>query len=66
MTGTTKTLQQIKIIIIVNQNYVQYNAIYFNSLNAKLNPVCHLLALLGAHDILHVSRVHLYQALHII
>jgi len=26
-------------------------------LNAKLNPTCHLLALLGAHHILHVSRV---------
>ena len=30
---------------------------YFNTLNAKLNPICHLLALLGAHNILHVSRV---------
>jgi len=27
----------------------------FNPLNAKLNPICHLLALLGAHHILHVS-----------
>jgi len=26
-------------------------------LNVKLNPICHLLALLGAHPILHVSRV---------
>jgi hypothetical protein len=26
-------------------------------LNAELNPICHLLALLGAHHILHVSRV---------
>ena len=26
-----------------------------NSLNAELNPICHLLALLGAHHILHVS-----------
>jgi len=26
-------------------------------LNTKLNPICHLLALLGAHHILHVSRV---------
>jgi hypothetical protein len=26
-------------------------------LNAKLNPICHLLALLGAHPILHVSRI---------
>ena len=27
-----------------------------NPLNAKLNPICYLLALLGAHPILHVSR----------
>ena len=26
-------------------------------LNAELNPLCHLLALLGAHHILHVSRI---------
>jgi len=29
----------------------------FNPLNAKLNPICHLLPLLGAHNILHVSRI---------
>ena len=29
----------------------------FNPLNAELNPTCHLLALLGAHHILHVSRI---------
>jgi hypothetical protein len=28
-----------------------------NPLNAELSPICHLLALLGAHRILHVSRV---------
>jgi len=28
-----------------------------NLLNAKLNPICHLLALLEAHHILHVSRI---------
>jgi hypothetical protein len=28
-----------------------------NSLNAKLNPTSHLLALLGAHHILHISRI---------
>jgi hypothetical protein len=26
-----------------------------NPSNAQLNPICHLLALLGAHHILHVS-----------
>jgi hypothetical protein len=29
----------------------------FNPLNAKLNSICHVLALLGAHPILHISRV---------
>jgi hypothetical protein len=28
-----------------------------NSLNAELNPICDLLALLGAHHILHISRI---------
>jgi hypothetical protein len=30
---------------------------HINPLNAELNPICHLLALLGAHRILHVSRI---------
>jgi hypothetical protein len=29
----------------------------FKGLNAELNPICHLLALLGARHILHVSRI---------
>jgi hypothetical protein len=29
----------------------------FNPLNGELNPIWHLLALLGAHHILHVSRI---------
>ena len=28
----------------------------FNPLNAELNPICHLLALLGAHHLLQVSK----------
>jgi len=35
---------------------LQHSAM-FNPLNAKLNPICHLLALLGAHPILHISRI---------
>jgi len=33
-----------------------------NPLNAKLNPICHLLALLGAHHIFHISglRVNIF------
>ena len=30
---------------------------HVNPLNAELNPICHLLALVGAQHILHVSRV---------
>jgi len=33
------------------------NRALLNPLNAELNPICHLLALLGAHHILHVSRI---------
>ena len=32
-----------------------YIYIYINPLNAELNPICHLLALLAAHHIFHVS-----------
>jgi hypothetical protein len=32
-------------------------AAVIKSLNTKLNPICHLLALFGAHHILHVSRI---------
>jgi len=30
---------------------------HINPLNTELNPICHLLALLEAHHILHVSRI---------
>jgi len=33
-----------------------------NPVNAELNPICHLLALLGAHPILHVSRIRVKKA----
>jgi len=29
----------------------------FNTLNAELNPICYLLALLGVRHFLHVSRI---------
>ena len=34
-----------------------------NPLNAELNPICYFLALLGAHHILHVSKVRVKQRL---
>ena len=33
------------------------NYLSFNPLNAELNPMCYLLALLGAYHFLHVSRI---------
>ena len=36
---------------------VFYQCEYLNPLNAELNPICPLLALLGAHHILHVNMV---------
>ena len=35
---------------------------YINPLNAELNPTCRLLALFGAHHILHVSRIRVNDA----
>jgi len=32
----------------------------FNPLNTELNPICHLLALLGAHYILQISRIRVH------
>jgi hypothetical protein len=39
----------------------------FNLLNTELNPICHLLVLVGAHPVFHISRirVNLTAALHI-
>ena len=36
------------------QNYLNF---VINPLNPELNPICYLLALLGAHHFLHVSRI---------
>jgi len=38
-------------------NSVTASQCIYNPLNAKLNPTCHLLALLGVHCILHVSTI---------
>jgi hypothetical protein len=44
-----------------SQAYFRFRFVYFltkfNPLNAKLNPICHLLSMLGAHLILHISRI---------
>ena len=35
----------------------QSSRLWINPLNPELNPICYLLALLGAHHFLHVSRI---------
>ena len=45
------------VIWVTNIRVSSFSLSVFNPLNAELNPTCHLLALLGAHHILRVSRV---------
>jgi hypothetical protein len=37
----------------------------FKPLNAELNPICHLMALLRTHHILHVSRIRVKELIRI-
>ena len=39
------------------------NCLEFNTLNAELNPIRHLLALVGARHIVHVSRIRVNSVL---
>jgi hypothetical protein len=41
----------------VQKDFQECLYINLNPLNAELNHICHLLALLGAHHILHGSRI---------
>jgi hypothetical protein len=36
----------------------------FDPSNPELNPICHMLALLGAHHILHVNRIRVKYFVH--
>ena len=45
-----------KLLLYGHRNLTEI-LVFINPLNAKLNPICHLLVLLGAHHILHVSRI---------
>ena len=42
---------------ILNDTYIYSYCFTFNPLNPELNPICYLLASLGAHHFLHVSRI---------
>ena len=44
----------------ISFQYIEYFGV--NPLNAELKPICHLLALLGAHHILLVSRIRVKYA----
>jgi len=48
---------------IVCYKYVNLGDADVNHSNAELNPICHLVVLLGAHHILHVSGLRLSVAL---
>ena len=45
-------------------NFTFTFTLHLNPLNAELMPFCHLLALLGAHHILHVSGVRVNEWKH--
>ena len=38
-------------------NFIRRDVFHINSLKPELNPICYLLALLGAYHFLHVSRI---------
>ena len=46
---------------IARQLYGERLDVRFNPLNAELNPIRHLLALVGARHIVHVSRIRVKQ-----
>jgi hypothetical protein len=43
--------------LMLDGSFVLMPVYYVNPLNAELNPICHLLALLGARPIFHVGRM---------
>ena len=46
-------------LVLIHKNTSYFIQRYFivNPLKPELNPICYLLALLGAHHFLHVSRI---------
>ena len=49
-------LPQSPFVVLLSKN-TEVCDITFNPLKPELNPICYLLALLGAHHFLHVSRM---------
>ena len=56
------TVKNITIHTFLNVKSLTYLEL-FNSLNAELNPIRHLLAFVGARHILHVNRVRVKRCL---
>ena len=54
---TTNTSPAAKQHLRLQQQSAWLVTSYINTLNAELNPICHLLALLGVHHLLHVNRI---------
>ena len=55
---TTSQLVFVDLCFIAgSREYLGLHIVDINPLNAELNPICHLLALLRAHHILLISRV---------
>ena len=52
--GLTATLQMLHFIFFYSTTI---STEYLNPLKPELNPICYLLALLGTHHFLHVSRI---------
>jgi len=53
----TETVQLLHIVVVDLKFNKSESFSVINPLNAELNPICCLLALLGAHHFLHVSRI---------
>jgi len=53
--GPRSAFWRTKVNPIQRPSYLSFS--HLNPLNPELNPICYLLALLGAHHFLHVSRI---------
>jgi len=49
--------------VVHRSNVSTFEGVYcINPINPELNPICHFLALLGAHHILHVGRIKINES----
>ena len=58
----SKVFRLAVVTMSLKSSYMFRCNVNFNPLNAELYSICHLLALLGAHHILHVSRIRVKHA----